>query len=89
MTSYLIYRHGSNAANQSMTPKMAVGIVDAETYDTALRIACGEVNCCANQHLELVAEPDLSEEDCEQWNEVSSRDAELRAVGEPSVIYSE
>lgn len=84
MTSYLIYRHGSNAANQSMTPKMAVGIVEAETYDEARRIACEQVNCYANQHLELVTE---AEADTDDWNEIVSQDAQLREAGEDSIIY--
>lgn len=84
MTSYLIYRHGSNAANQSMTPKMAVGIVEADTYDEARRIAGEQVNCYANQHLELVAEDDA---DTDDWNDVVSQDAQLREVGEDSIIY--
>ena len=36
MTHYLVYRHGSNAANQSMTPKMAVAIVEARSQDDAI-----------------------------------------------------
>lgn len=88
MTSYLVYRHGSNSANQSMTPKAAVAIVEAGDYETALRNAQEFVNCYNNQHLELVAEDELSAEDTEEWNEISLRDAELRAAGEPSVIIN-
>ncbi len=36
MTHYLIYRHGSNRANQSMTPKTAVAIVEARSQDDAV-----------------------------------------------------
>jgi hypothetical protein len=88
MASYLVYRHGSNAANQSMTPVMAVAIVDAPTAEGARSVAAENVNCYANQHLELIAEGELTEEQCEDWNEVSSRDAELRSVGEDSIIFS-
>ena len=89
MTSYLIYRKGSNAANQSMTPKMAVGIVDAVDYDTALRIAGEQIKCYANQNLELVEESEMEGEDFDNWNYISERDAELREAGEGSIIFSE
>ena len=88
MASYLVYRHGSNAANQSMTPVAAVAIVDAATEKDARNLAAECVNCYANQHLELVAESDLTDSQIEDWNEVNSRDAELRAAGEPSIIHS-
>lgn len=88
MTSFLIYRHGSNAANQSMTPISAVAIVDAETADAAKKIAAENVTVYANQFLSAVAEADLNEQEIEDWNEVSTRDAELRSVGEDSIIFS-
>ncbi len=88
MTSFLVYRHGSNAANQSMTPVMAVAIIDAPTEDAARRAAADEINCYHNQHLEFVAEDDLTGDQIEDWNEVSTRDAEMRAAGEPSIIFS-
>lgn len=88
MTSYLVYRHGSNAANQSMTPTSAVAIVDAETQDEAHKIAGENVECYNNQHLELVAENDLTESQIEDWNDVAERSAQLSAVGEGSLIYS-
>lgn len=87
MKSYLIYRHGSNAANQSMTPTMAVCIVDAETPGEAKYIAAKNVTVYANQHLESVAEDDLDDEQMDDWNEVGTRDAELRSVGEDSIIF--
>jgi hypothetical protein len=88
MTSYLVYRHGSNAANQSMTPTMAVAIIDAETEDAAREVARENVNCYANQYLEFVAESELTDDQAEDWNAVSLRDAELRSFGEPSIIYT-
>ena len=89
MTSFLIYRHGSNAANQSMTETAAVAIVDAANEDDAKKIAGENLTCYNNQHFEAVAESDLTEEQCEDWNEVSSRDAELRSVGEEGCVFSE
>lgn len=83
-TDWLIRRHGSNAANQSMTPVMAVGIVSDCDYDTARRVAADRVNCYANQYLELVSFEDC---DADEWNDVNERDATLRACGEDSIIY--
>lgn len=54
LKQYVVIRHGSNAANQSMTPKMVVGIARAETYDDAKAQASEEFNCYNNQFLELV-----------------------------------
>lgn len=53
--TYLVYRRGSNAANQSMTPKMAVAIVTSASRKKAEVMANEFVNCYNNQHLELVA----------------------------------
>jgi hypothetical protein len=83
--SFLVYRHGSNAANQSMTPVAAVAIVDADTIESARKIASENVLCYSNQHLELVEEPDA---DTEDWNDVVERSAQLSACGEESIIFS-
>lgn len=83
-TDWLIRRHGSNAANQSMTPVMAVGIVSNCDHETAKRVAAENVHCYANQHLELVS---FAECDGEEWNDVNARDAELRECGEASIVY--
>jgi hypothetical protein len=37
LTSYLIYRHGSNTANQSMCNRAPVAIVEATSRDEATR----------------------------------------------------
>ena len=55
---YLIYRHGSNAFNQSMTQAMAVAIVNDAPNETEARRFAGEsipaASCYNNQHLEAV-----------------------------------
>lgn len=88
MKSYLIYRHGSNAANQSMAQTSAVGIVDANDAAAAKEIAAENLTCYNNQYFEAVLESDLSEKQVEDWNEINSRDAELRADGLGSIIFS-
>jgi hypothetical protein len=55
---YLIYRHGSNAFNQSMTQTEAVAIVNGAPGETEARRFAGEsipvASCYSNQHLEAV-----------------------------------
>ena len=68
MASFLVYRHGSNAANQSSIQTMAVMIVEAKSRAEAFRIAHEKVNCYNNQHLELVAKSALNAEQREDWN---------------------
>lgn len=50
MTTYVIFRHGSNAANQPMTPRALVAVVEDASADAA--VAACEVECYNNQHLE-------------------------------------
>lgn len=54
MTLYIVYRHGSNAANQSMTQVMAVGIWEAASRAEATQRAAVDpaVVVYANQYLE-------------------------------------
>jgi len=69
MAKWLIYRHGSNAANQGMCDKMAVDIVDAATAEQAVETS--DVKCYANQHLTAVSEEDLTDEQIDDWNAFS------------------
>jgi hypothetical protein len=73
MARFLIYRNGSNAANQSMCARMAVAIVAANDAQEARAIAEENVLFYANQTSEAVTE---EEADSDDWNEVS----ELAAV---------
>ncbi len=52
MKTFVIFRHGSNAANQSMTQTMPVAVVEAKDRDEAKQIALGFVTLYANQYLE-------------------------------------
>lgn len=57
MRTYFVIRHGSNAANQSMTQSMIIGRVEASSRETAKKRAdqqFGET-CYNNQHLEVKA----------------------------------
>lgn len=63
---FVVVRHGSNAANQPMTPRLAVGIVEAASEEDARKEAEEQFNCYANQHLEILTEEEASSED---WNE--------------------
>ena len=68
MARYLVYRNGSNAANQSMCNRMAVAIVTANDETEAREIAEQNVRFYANQSSEAVAEDDA---DTDDWNSVS------------------
>jgi hypothetical protein len=68
MQRFLIYRNGSNAANQSMCDRMAVAIVTANDAQEARAIAEENVLFYANQTSEAVTE---EEADADDWNEVS------------------
>lgn len=52
MTTYVIFRHGSNAANQSMTPVAPCCTIEAASSEEAKRLALDKVTCYNNQHLE-------------------------------------
>jgi hypothetical protein len=65
MTSWLIYRHGSNAANQSMVQKAAIDVIEADDAWTAKEKAAERHTVYANQWLEAVPE---EEADSDDWN---------------------
>jgi hypothetical protein len=65
MSDFIIFRHGSNAANQTMTPVAAVGTEEAETAEQAKAQAAERINCYNNQHLE--ARP---VEDCDDADDI-------------------
>src|SRR5690606_38230341 len=71
MTSFLIYRIGANAANQSCRDRMAVAIVDAPTEALALEHAALNIEHFAGQHFEAVPE---KEADSDDWNAVVEDD---------------
>ena len=52
MATYVLIRHGSNGANQPMTPNMVVGIVEAESADKAKDLAHEKYGRYNNQHFE-------------------------------------
>lgn len=54
--NYLVYRHGSNAANQSMCEKMPVAIVEADSAAEACDASGEDAHCYNNQWLSAVAE---------------------------------
>jgi hypothetical protein len=65
---FLVYRYGSNAANQSMTPKMPLCFVDTDNEMTAERIAEVKFTFYNNQTMEVCSE---SEVDNDEWNELA------------------
>lgn len=54
MARFIIRRHGSNAANQSMTPVMVLGTVEAVDADAARSAAAERWTCYNNQRFEAI-----------------------------------
>ncbi len=77
MMIYVIKRHGSNAANQSMTPEMVVGEVEASTEEQACQLAGDQWTCYAGQHFEAVPLVECSESDIDELNYVNQPDVEI------------
>lgn len=71
MACYAIFRHGSNAANQTMTQIMCVAAVEATTRQNAILAARAEgVDCYNNQHLEAKPYSLLNAEETEELNDL-------------------
>lgn len=66
MTRYIIYRHGSNAANQSMTQTMVLGSIDAASKKDAIGQAAARYTCYVNQRFEAKPISRCSKAD-QQW----------------------
>ena len=66
MARFLIYRNGSNRANQELCERMAVAVVVASDDNEAQRIAKENIVFYANQTSEAVSEEDADGEDW-QW----------------------
>lgn len=75
MTTYVIYRTGSNAANQHMRHKEPVLIVDAANPEEAKAKAAELVSCYANQHLGAVPASRVSKADRETTPTVAELEA--------------
>ena len=73
--AYLVYRVGSNAANQSMTHEMPLAIVDAPNREAACQAVqdSGEFTVYANQHLKAVP---LSKAKKVDWEYLRDLDAQ-------------
>jgi len=60
---YAVYRHGSNAANQSMCPKMLVGTIEAINRKDACELMRDKVTVYNNQWLSAVPFSRLGKKD--------------------------
>jgi len=60
---YVVFRHGSNSANQSMTPVMPVGIWEATDAKAAADMAADSVVVYSNQYLTARAASSVSNAD--------------------------
>jgi hypothetical protein len=68
---YVVYRVGSNAANQSMTHEMAIAVVSAPSREAACQAVRdgGEHTVYANQHLHAVPASKAPRADLEHLRE--------------------
>lgn len=76
---YVIYRHGSNKANQTMTPVAAVGVEEAESIEEAKAQAAVRINCYANQFLEA-----RCLDECSMDDRIAADEAEMAREAEES-----
>jgi len=63
MPKFIIVRHGSNAANQSMTLRKVLGVVIAANEDDARAAALDNFTFYNNQHVELIKATEASRGD--------------------------
>lgn len=71
MTDYVILRHGSNSANQSMTEVMPLTIIRARSRDAAKKAAWELFTVYNNQFLEAIPESRASKQD---WDTAAQED---------------
>lgn len=81
---YVVYRHGSNAANQSMTPSMPIGVYEGvgrtadERHSNAIEQAQEEHTVYANQYLNAQPHNRVSPDDYEGAREYQESQQMLR-----------
>lgn len=79
-TRYLVYRHGSNAANQVLCKTMPVAIVTATSKEEACQITKDNVTFYANQTAEAVPQSKASESDWKFVCEMAAQSIEMKFV---------
>jgi hypothetical protein len=78
--TWIVTRHGSNAANQSMTPQSILGTVEAETAEDAKRLAAESFTCYNNQFFSVENWIDADSEACNEASEADAYRAECETV---------
>jgi hypothetical protein len=69
MATYVVVRHGSNGANQSMCNRSVLGFVEAKDRDAAYTECHDRWTCYANQQFELIPVLQAKKADLEEANE--------------------
>jgi len=77
MTTYMVTRHGSNAANQSMIDRMILGLYEATSKDKVCTAASKEHTVYSNQFLRATPKSRISQQDWEEAQEIDARDNQL------------
>ena len=70
MKTYVVVRHGSNAANQSMIQRMVLGFVEALDDCEAKEKANDHWTCYNNQYFEVIEESEVNVDDWNEANEI-------------------
>ena len=88
MATYVIYRHGSNSANQSMCDKAVVGLLEAKSKKDALARAEQELHLTVynNQYLSAVAWSKAQAGDREAAEDLDSIESALLKPNEVGCI---
>jgi hypothetical protein len=89
MKTFVIFRHGLNAANQSMTHAMAVAIVEAKDKHEAIQVALDTVKLYANQYLEARFASRCKQSEIEEAQQVmEARQEHLAHINDLVEYYS-
>ena len=78
--TFIVVRHGSNGANQPMTPRMVLGTVQASDEASAKEAASARHTCYANQRFEVL-DVESEEVDTDDANAAFEADALESAYG--------
>jgi hypothetical protein len=84
MASYAIFRHGSNSANQSMTERLLVDLIEAKSAEAA--VTESKVDCYNNQYLSAKPASRLTAEEKEELRSFEELEAQWNEILQPSQV---
>ena len=87
MATYLVTRHGSNAANQSMTPEAILGWVEAKNRTEAAEKAADRYTCYNNQFFSFKPASKCSQSEADFGNEAEWSQEESERQNDAEAAY--